>query len=333
MQNTPSDLPANAVSARCPYLGLHDDRFTSLAYPSDWNFCYRAKPPSSVDMSHQTEFCLGSQYVQCPIYLREKAGPLPSALRGNAYLPNSSRNLWITLLLLLLIILAAGVLFRTRLLEMIHNGGSGLVSPQTLVIDTQVPLQTQTPKTIETALASWTNPALIIPTALPSNTPTVNLTQTTATLTATNTLTLTPSKTPTRTPSPLASGACGHNLDIAFGSNPVFVIHQLERGDNLNMLAPKYQTTFNAILAINYHLTTPVQSGWFIIIPLGTSNVTNLPPFEPYQASGVVITTDEMAHQLGTDPHLLVQYNAFTEPCKLFSGWMIVPRIQGTATP
>jgi LysM repeat protein len=333
MENTPSDLPANAVSAHCPYLGLHDDRFTSLAFSSNWNFCYRAKPPSSIDLSHQTEFCLGSQYVQCPIYLRAKAGPLPSALRGSARLPNSGGRLGLMLLLLLLIILAAGLFFRTRLLEMIHNGGFGLASPQVLVIDTQFPLLTQTPRTIETVLASWTNPALIIPTALPSNTPTVNLTETTATLTATNTLTLTPSKTPTRTPSTTPSGTCGHNLDVTFGSNPVFVIHQLERGDNLNMLAPKYQTTPNAILAVNYHLSMPVQPGWFIVIPVGTSNVTNVPPFEPYQAPGVVITTDEMARQLGTDPRLLSQYNAFVEPCKLFLGWMIVPRIQGTATP
>ena len=349
MENKLSDLSANAVSTHCPYLGLHDDRFTSLAFPSDWNLCYRAKPPSSVNLSHQTEFCLRPQYVQCPVYLRTKTGPLPSELRGTARFSNSGRSLGIALLLLLLVIMAAGLFFRPRLLELIHNSGSGTASPQASVPDTQSPPQTQTPQTIETALASWTNPALIIPTALPSNTPTVNLTKTTATLTATNTLTLTPSNTPTltgtinltstramalsMTVSPLAGGACGHNLDVTFGSNPVFVIHQLERGDNLKMLAPQYQTTENAILAINYHLTTPVQPGWFIVIPVGTSNVTNVPPFEPYQASGVVTTTAEMARQLGTDPQLLLQYNAFVEPCMLFSGWMIVPRTQGTATP
>jgi len=363
MDNTPNDLPANAVSARCPYLGLHDDRFTSLAFPSNWNFCYRAKPPSSIDLSHQTEFCLEPQYVQCPVYLRTKAGPLPSPLRGSARLSNSGSRLGLTLFLLLLVILvAAGLFFRTRLLELIYNGGSDLASPQALTTDSQFPLQTQTPRTIETALASWTNPALIIPTALPSNTPTTNLTQTTATLTATNTLTLTPSTTPTLTPtttpsntptftstinltathamalsmtvSPLASSACGHNLDVTFGSNPVFIIHMVERGAGLNNFANTYHTTLSAILAVNYNLlTTSVQPGWIIVIPVGTSNVTNVPPFDTYQAPGLMITTDEMARQRGADPRLLVQYNAFVEPCKLFLGWMIVPRIQGTATP
>lgn len=348
MENTPSDLSASAVNNHCPYLGLQDDRFTALAFPSNWNFCYRAKPPASIVLSHQSEACLNPQYVYCPVYLRTRTGPLPHELRGTASVRVPSRGLGLLLLLLLLILLAAGLFYGPRLLAVVRKDGSSPASPQASATFMSFSVVTQTPNQVETALASWTNPALIIPTSLPTSTPTVNLTETTATPTGTNTLTVTPSNTltPTNTPnltatqaialtmtmSPYASGTCGHSLDVSFGTNPAFVIHQLERGANLNMYANKYQTTTDAILAINYHLSMPVQPGWVIVIPVGTSNVSKVPPFELYQAANAVMSTDEMARKLGTDPQLLRQYNAFVEPCTMFSGWMLVPRVQATAT-
>ncbi len=54
----------NLILQNCPYLGLHDDQRTSLAYPSAWNYCYRARPPASVSISHQIAACL------CPEYIR-----------------------------------------------------------------------------------------------------------------------------------------------------------------------------------------------------------------------------------------------------------------------
>ncbi len=363
MKNTPNDSSERSVNDRCPYLGLHDDRFTSLAFPSNWNFCYRAKPPASVVLSHQSEACLTDQYVQCPVYLRAENRRLPSELRGRANLPGSRRWVGIVLLFLFLILLGAGFFFGRRFLEK-----KNVASPQASATFVQFDIVTQTPNQVQTALASWTNPALIVPTLPPTSTPTVNLTLTTATptLTPSRTPTLTRTPTPTRTStqtpsntptttsaptstpnltatqalgltltsSPYASGTCGHSLDTSFGTKYTFVIHELERGENLNMDANKYQTTTDAILAVNYHLSLPVQPGWFVVIPVGISDVNSVPPFEPYQASGVVMSTTEMASQLDTDPKLFSQYNAFNSPCTYFSGWVLVPRTPSvTATP
>jgi hypothetical protein len=69
---------------RCPYLGLHDDSSTSLAYASDWNYCYHTTPPASVLVSHQVGICLCSRYVDCTIMVSNKWGRLPRSLQGKA---------------------------------------------------------------------------------------------------------------------------------------------------------------------------------------------------------------------------------------------------------
>ena len=95
---------------RCPYLGLHDDGSTALAYASEWNYCYHATPPASLRLSQQAEVCLCPQYGDCAILLSDKWGRLPRGLRGRrgARLRGnspSSRFLWFTLGILLVVIL------------------------------------------------------------------------------------------------------------------------------------------------------------------------------------------------------------------------------------
>ena len=68
---------------QCPHLGLRDDPTTALAYPSDWNFCYRAKPASSIRISHQEQACLDHRFVDCPVFQNALMGAMPSELRGN----------------------------------------------------------------------------------------------------------------------------------------------------------------------------------------------------------------------------------------------------------
>jgi LysM repeat protein len=342
-----------APAGHCPYLGLHDDPGTSQAFSSNWNFCYRAKPPASVALLHQSEFCLSPNYVQCPVYLREKVGRLPSNLRGDARLPASPRRrLTIVSLIILLFVLGILVLFGSRLRALVEESLKPIslrnsTTPDAILNLTLASSTLQNPEEIQTVLASWTNPALIIPTALPSKTPTVDLTQTTATPSPTVTRTPTPSRTPTatstststKTPdltstnaaaesltaSPYVNGTCGHTLDVPFSQNPSFVIHVMGGGESLNMYANQYQTTTDAILAINNHLTIPVKSGQAIVIPVGTSSVIGIPPFVLYQTNGTIETTQQLADQFNADVQALRQYNALTEPCTRFMGWVLIP--------
>ncbi len=121
MENKANGLSGSALVTRCPYLGLHDDSATSLAFPSTWNYCYRARPPAPVLLSQQTKACLGPGYANCPVYLRKETGALPSNLRGSSSPVRTrrhSRRTRAALLILILIFLAAGAfLFGDRLLQ------------------------------------------------------------------------------------------------------------------------------------------------------------------------------------------------------------------------
>ena len=85
----------------CPHLGIPDDPQTCLAFPSEWNLCYRAKPVSAVSLGQQRKTCLLPVYTRCPVFLRERAGPLPSKLRGARATSWSRRVVLIVLMLIL----------------------------------------------------------------------------------------------------------------------------------------------------------------------------------------------------------------------------------------
>ena len=352
--------PANKTLGHCPYLGLNDDPATSLGYPSPWNYCYRAKPPASILNSHQAETCLGPHHQQCPVFLAEPA-PMPDHLRGSNPLPaagpaRAARRVlgWI----LLAIVLAAAGYLASRFVPL-----QTLLTPptNTFVPDTATLLPSLTP----TASAVFVDPnAGIIAsftaearTRIANYTPTIDLTHSptpslTPTRTPTPTRTYTPTRTPTRTatpptrtplptstlsPSPVrstltspaltssAGPACGHDLDVPFGQGIRFVIHRVLTGENLSVFAAQYKTTTDAIVAVNFHLPLPVWADWIVVIPIGISDISGIPPFEPYQAANVTISTEALVKQLQTDLQLFIKYNDLPASCGMFSGWLLVP--------
>jgi hypothetical protein len=130
-----------------------------------------------------------------------------------------------------------------------------------------------------------------------------------------------------------SSQVCGHTLDTPFGNQTKFLMHRVLTGENLTVYADQYQTTTDAIVAINYHLPLPVWADWVVIIPVGYSDVSSLPPFEPYSATNERMSIEAMAGKLNTDLELFRTYNAFDGTCGVFSGWLLVPRVQATPTP
>ena len=110
------------------------------------------------------------------------------------------------------------------------------------------------------------------------------------------------------------------------GINPLFKIHRVKRGENLNVLAFANGTTSAAIVAVNYHLTTPLWAQQIIIIPVNQTDVSDLPPFEPYRVTEDT-TTATVAEQLGVDADLLQYYNGLdTSDQLLADDWIVVPR-------
>lgn len=332
------------VSESCPYLGLHDDPGTSLAYPSAWNYCYRAHPPVSVSVSHQVVACLSQKHVDCPVYLAEREGVLPSHLRGsstvparNAHRKPNRRAAWIILLAVLLL---AGWWWGRPFFPWSAQPTS---TPALVAVSTNVPSPTATVR------VAWTNPALIITVKARTSTPrasqtlegTVSPSPATSTLTRTPVPSRTPtsSRTPTATRTPTASrtptipstlppGTCGHALDAQFGTGVKFVIHRVTSGENLDVYSTKYQTDQEAIRAVNFSMPVPIWADWVIVIPIGTTDMRGIPPFEPYQASGETMSLDQLALQLNTDAPSLQKYNVFDNTCKTFVNWLLIPRVR-----
>lgn len=324
-----SNIPP--VPETCPYLGLHDDSATSLAYPSGWNYCYRARPPASVSISHQAVACLSRKHVDCPVYLAERERALPSNLRGSSTVPvrrvrrqagKSKRAVWIVLLVALLLLTAWWAWGRQFFpLPAQPTPTLGLVA-----VSTEVPSPTATLR------VAWTNPALFVPTTARTSTPRASQTPAgTVSPSSTPTDTRVPSRTPTKTVTPtfpptLPPGTCGHPLDAQFGTEVKFVIHRVAGGENLDLYETKYQTSLDAIRAVNFSLHIPLWAETIIVIPVGRTDTRGIPAFEPYQASGESLSLEALARQLNTDAQSLQKYNAFDDSCKTFVNWLLIPR-------
>ncbi len=139
-------------------------------------------------------------------------------------------------------------------------------------------------------------------------------------------------RTPTQTILQIRSSStplpkrCGYTLDTPFGADVKFTLHQIASGENLDKLAVQHETTVDAIRAVNYSMPVPVWEDWIVVIPVGFSDVKGLPSFEPYRADGTIFSLEELALQLNADAQSLLKFNAFDVSCKLFKGWLIVPR-------
>jgi len=310
---------------------LHDDSATSLAYPSNWNYCYRARPPASVSISHQELACLSRKHVDCPVYLAEREGKLPSSLRGHSTVPvrrvrgqagKSKRTVWIVLLAALLLLAAWWAWER----------GFFPLPAQPIPTSSLAAVLTEVPS--PTVSVAWTNPALFVPTQARTSTPRASQTPAgSVSPPGTPTLTPIPSRTPTKTVTPtspptLPPGACGHPLDAQFGAEVKFVIHRVAGGDSMDLFISKYQTSLDAILAVNFSLHIPLWAEAIIVIPVGRTDTRGIPPFEPYQASGESLSLDALAQKLNTDAQSLQKYNAFDDSCKTFINWLLIPRVR-----
>jgi hypothetical protein len=56
------------VTKTCPYLGLLIDPDTISAEADQINHCHLQKPPQSVDIDYQVEYCLSGKFLRCELY-------------------------------------------------------------------------------------------------------------------------------------------------------------------------------------------------------------------------------------------------------------------------
>ena len=82
--NSPNDSTPEAprdLRRICPLLGQIDDPETSLAFPSEFNYCHGAVPLSVPSLDYQMSHCLAAAFTQCPLYANKEKGPLPAEIR------------------------------------------------------------------------------------------------------------------------------------------------------------------------------------------------------------------------------------------------------------
>jgi LysM repeat protein len=286
------------INRTCPSLGLMDDKDTSLGFPSKWNTCQRSNPLAPPRFEHQEEFCLGGKYRECPLFLSQQTMPLPKDLRiprssADITRKNSLRNLVIALMIFIAISAVGWRMAAGR-------GRASLLSEQ----------------------VTWTASPSAEPTSTLIDPPTISVA-------VIPTMTLTISGMATDVAIPL-SVPSNHQLDEQIGTDYKFVIHKIVQGETLSQLAEKFDTSVEAILAVNYSKKNPGWSGTLLVIPVGFTDFSEIPGFVVYQVAEKDrgTTVEKMAEYLQVDPLDLKYYNGWTTDGDrpLVGEYLLIPR-------
>lgn len=279
----------------CPYLGMMEDAHTSLNFPSNWNLCNHCEPAATPKFKHQEEFCLGGKFEDCPLFSSDGLSEMPRQILIENREVTSS--FWRRYRLI-----AIGVLFALAL-----PVGWKLISERF----------TADVKSEQTPIA-----ALIVPTSMEIVPPTIDLP-------FDSTLTPAPVSTPI-VASISTSGASGHQLETPIGTDYKFVIHRILEGETIEQFADQFDTSVEAILAVNSATRNPGWSGTLLVIPVGFTDVTALPSFIVYQVQETDrgSSIEAMAQNLRVTPLDLKYYNGWSHPGDrpLVGDYLLVPR-------
>lgn len=285
----------------CPYLGLVDDRESFTSYPSEWNVCYHVEPIAVPNHSHQEAYCLTTEFSFCPIFITKSPQKMPDEikLRRQISFKKIKQIGIIAVLVLLAILILVGVLFRELWLGQMPVFSSGMgtqteiINSDDLQIGTKAE-QTSTGTFLEISLTPQATENMPEdPTTIPN---------------------------PTKTNPILA-------LDVPVGDEVKFVMHRVLPGESLAIFADQYNTSIDAIIAVNANLISPLWVDWVVIVPVNFSDVTGLPAFEAYQVEEEGVLLESLAERLSAAVDEMALYNNINTDHKLHAGeWLLVPR-------
>ena len=281
----------------CPHLGMAEDPQTCLAYPSEWNLCQRARPAAAVRLEHQRAACLLPVHTACPVYQSEQAKSLPAHLRKPRSMPGSRK---MALLVVVVALIGFGLWAAWR-----SNPGMALLVQDNLPSFNST--QPASPRASNLAtFAIPPSPAAPQVSAQKTFPPPV------------------PSPIRDATSVPLKN--CGYALEDRIElEGRVLTLHQVAYGESMDMLALNYETSIQAIQALNYFLPSPLWANVVIVIPIGSTDVSDLPIFEPALVAEPVVSQDTLAQQLSATAVDLV-YNNLDAECPAYTGWVLVTR-------
>lgn len=288
----------------CPYLGSQDDPETALCYPSLLNRCYRPIPTAQVKLNYQLNCCLSTGYSKCMVFQRDVGIPPPLKKRDRRQKVARSKRSQVFLWMILGVIVIIGLIVWQSLSGGIFRFTSlgdslGGVKPIAFM-DTNSLIPTIVPTMIPRA-----STATLIPF---SPSPTWTLASFTPTL------------------------AVFHALETPIGITNQFVIHRVQLGESLPLLAMRFGTTTEAIQWVNFKIKLPLLLGALIIIPVNQTDISGMPSFEAYMVEKD-ISVEALAKQLMVDPSVFESYNDLRDGQVLIADeWVLVPHIS-TPTP
>lgn len=280
----------------CPQIGLRADKTTSAGFPSVMNACFHAKGQPIPELEFQRTTCLTENFNQCPIYNSPQGVNLPDEIRQPKQLFQLQKQhyLWALFIIFLVIIIFIGVNFRKQLTARLDQ--------------IFVPAWQQTQSSI-TATLPPTSTVVSIPTK-----------------------TLQPQPSQTATSEPTPSPTTYHrppvnSLEAIIGQEIELMIIQVREGESLGQFASRYNTTTEAIKAVNYNLPPVLLVDWFLVIPVGIQDTSGLPAFEPIQLQQGGISIEAFTQQLQANIEDIYRFNNFNPGRILTPGeWVLVPR-------
>lgn len=288
-------LPGSIYKERsiCPFIGLSDDPGTALSYPSTSNCCHHVNPVASIKRSHQAKYCLDEYFTKCRIFKCADPASLPDAIAEVQPVDRPHhRRILLVFSMALMVTIAVWILFA--------NGAFG----------------SQPESSEQVNINAWQ-----------TITKMVVLTQTSETQTVIPTATTKP--LPTNSPEPTISVPANkpaHQLDVPFGTNPQFVIHQVETGESYMRFMQDFNTTKEAILAVNYDTGTILWADSILIIPVNVQDPTGLPSFTAFQVTEKNLSIESLAASQHVDLTQLELYNDLPAGYIFTEGeWVLIP--------
>ena len=276
----------------CPYFGLIDNFETITSFPTQDNACHRASPPAQVALHYQRSCCLDPSHTDCPGFIDGWENGFPKALLGH-HKPRKERAfpppwVWLVVTGVIILLLVIGAVAQ------LTGSGAGVVP------------------TIEGGMAFLT------PTM--TKTPTV-----TRTLPPTLTATSTPEATPTVTETPFVAPTqtAGPALETPFGpGNVSLAIYQVSAGETLALIANRFGTTREVLMAINV-LERPSGTLWegdLVVVCIDCQSMEGMPRFQPRYVEERAAISD-LATAYGTTTQSLREWNGLND-----DDWIESPR-------
>ncbi|GAP20736.1 LysM peptidoglycan-binding domain-containing protein [Leptolinea tardivitalis] len=291
-------FPEIPESEICPFIGLAFDIHTAMDYPSVQNLCHQVKPYASPSLSHQREYCLNKTFEKCRLYAVKHPTSMPMDMSSETAKPAKTRKLYLWLGGALFLLIITGILI-WQITRWIIPTATPVAAVETLIVPTAEVLSatippTQLPEATETEIPPTMEPLSLLEITVP----------------------------PTVTSEP----ALPHLLETPIGTNQAFLLHKVKSGEDIISIAGMYQTTVDAIRAVNFNMPLELWVDTVIVVPVNQPAVNNIVPMTPYEVTTDNVTVESLAIDQGADPVMLALINKRDINYQFQSGeWVLIP--------